>query len=101
MIGWTFSGYFGSNFAGLILKSVPRKVSISSDNGKLSQGPSKSSPSQNLSLRSKSISKKFFRSYSAKFFVASKERRRLTTSFMQIEDENTKSDSFSRSDGQN
>ena len=85
----------------MILKRVPRKVNISSDNGKLSQKPSKFSPSQNLLLRLKSISMKLFRSFSATFFVVSKERRRLTTSFIQIEDENTKSDSFARSDRQN
>ena len=52
-------------------------------------------------LRLKSISMKLFRSFSATFFVVSKERRRLTTSFIQIENENTKSDSFARSDRQN
>ena len=83
------------------MKSVPRKVSISLDNDKLSQELSKSSPSQKLSLRSKSISRKLLRSFSATFFVVSRERRRLTTSFTQIEDENTKRDSFARSGGQN
>ena len=51
------------------MKSVPRKVNISSDNGKLSQEPSKSFPSQNLSLKSKSIPRKLFRSFSATFLL--------------------------------
>ena len=96
-----FLGHFGSNFDGLILKSVPRKVNISSVKGKLSQEPSKSSPSQKFSLRLKSTSRKIFRSFSETFFVASIERRRLATSFTQIQDENTKSGSFARLDGQN
>ena len=83
------------------MKSVPRKVNISSVNDKLSQEPSKSSPSQNLSLSSKSFSRKLFRNFSATFFVVSRECKRSTTSFAQIKDENTKSGSFARSDGQN
>ena len=78
------------------MQSVPREVNSSSDNGKLSEEPRKSSPSQNLSLSSKSISRKLNRSFSATFFVVSRERRRLTKSFIQVEDENTKSDSFAR-----
>ena len=77
------------------------KVNISSDNGKLFQEPCQSSLSQNLSLRSKSTSWKLFPRFSATVFVVSRERRRLTTTFIQIKDENTKSNSFARSDGQN
>ena len=46
-----------------MLKSVPRKVNISSDNGKLSQEPSKPSPSQNIIVKVKIYFKEAFQQH--------------------------------------
>ena len=88
VIGWIFFRVFWKQFCWFNIEKCPKESQILSDNGELSQEPSKSYPSQKVQLRSKSISRKLFQSFSVTFFVVSTERRRLTTSFRQTEDEN-------------